>query len=153
MKELAHEATQDPWRGLATGALALALAACGGNGGTAEGSASTSGDAAGTTYKIGVLQLTEHAALDAANEGFVAALDDSGISYEIDQQNAQNDQPTCQTIASKLVNDGDDLILAIGTRPRRRSRAPRPTSPSSAPPSPTSPSRVSWPTTTPPAAT
>ncbi len=100
---------------LATGALALALAACGGNGGTAEGSASTSGDAAGTTYKIGVLQLTEHAALDAANEGFVAALDDSGISYEIDQQNAQNDQPTCQTIASKLVNDGDDLILAIGT--------------------------------------
>ena len=57
----------------------------------------------------------EHAALDASNEGFVAALDDAGISYEIDQQNAQNDQSACQTIASKLVNDGDDLILAIGT--------------------------------------
>ena len=101
---------------LATGALALALAACGGNGGTVGGSSAASDDAAtGTTYKIGVLQLTEHAALDAANEGFVAALDDSGIDYTIDQQNAQNDQPTCQTIASKLVNDGDDLILAIGT--------------------------------------
>ncbi len=97
-----------------TGTLALALAACGGtDGATTEGSAPASGD--GTTYKIGVLQLTEHAALDASNEGFVAALDDSGISYEIDQQNAQNDQSACQTIASKLVNDGDDLILTIGT--------------------------------------
>ena len=97
-----------------TGTLALALAACGGtDGATTEGSAPARGD--GTTYKIGVLQLTEHAALDASNEGFVAALDDSGISYEIDQQNAQNDQSACQTIASKLVNDGDDLILTIGT--------------------------------------
>lgn len=69
----------------------------------------------GKTYKIGVLQLTEHAALDASNKGFVAALDDSGISYEIDQQNAQNDQSACQTIAAKLVADGDDLILAIAT--------------------------------------
>ncbi|MDM8300233.1 ABC transporter substrate-binding protein [Collinsella tanakaei] len=95
------------------GTLALALAACGGGGETSEGSSSAA--ASGTTYKIGVLQLTEHAALDASNEGFVAALDDAGISYEIDQQNAQNDQSACQTIASKLVNDGDDLILAIGT--------------------------------------
>lgn len=68
-----------------------------------------------TTYKIGVIQLVEHAALDASNEGFVAALNDSGISYEIDQQNAQNDQSACQTIAEKLVNDGNDLILAIAT--------------------------------------
>lgn len=68
-----------------------------------------------TVYKIGVIQLTEHAALDAANEGFVAALDESGIKYEIDQQNAQNDQSACQTIAAKLVADGDDLILAIAT--------------------------------------
>ena len=68
-----------------------------------------------TVYKIGVIQLTEHAALDASNEGFVAALNDSGIKYEIDQQNAQNDQSACQTIAAKLVADGDDLILAIAT--------------------------------------
>ena len=97
---------------LAVGALTLALAACGGE--SADGS-DTSTSTTGTTYKIGVLQLTEHAALDASNEGFVAALDDAGIDYEIDQQNAQNDQSACQTIASKLVNDGDDLILAIGT--------------------------------------
>ena len=69
----------------------------------------------GESYKIGVLQLTEHAALDAANEGFAAALDEAGLNYTIDQQNAQNDQSACQTIAEKLVNDGNDLILAIAT--------------------------------------
>ena len=42
-------------------------------------------------------------------------LDAAGINYTIDQQNAQNDQSACQTIAEKLVNDGNDLILAIAT--------------------------------------
>lgn len=71
--------------------------------------------AEGKEFKIGVLQLVQHTALDAANKGFIAALDDSGIHYTVDQQNASGDQSTCQTIASKLVNDGDDLILAIAT--------------------------------------
>lgn len=69
----------------------------------------------GKQFKIGVLQLVQHSALDAANKGFIQALDDAGINYTVDQQNASGDQPTCQTIASKLVNDGDDLILAIAT--------------------------------------
>ena len=80
-----------------------------------ESTDNTENAADGKTFKIGVIQLVEHAALDASNEGFVAALNDAGISYEIDQQNAQNDQSTCQTIAEKLVNDGNDLILAIAT--------------------------------------
>ena len=82
---------------------------------TTETTAETKAAADGTTYKIGVLQLVEHAALDASNEGFVAALDDAGISYTIDQQNAQGDQTAGKTIAEKLVNEGDDLILAIAT--------------------------------------
>lgn len=69
----------------------------------------------GTVYKIGVIQLVEHAALDAANKGFIDGLDEAGIKYEVDQQNAQGDQTACDTIASKLVNDGNDLILAIAT--------------------------------------
>ncbi len=69
----------------------------------------------GKQYKIGVLQLVQHTALDASNKGFIQALDDAGLNYTVDQQNASGDQPTCQTIASKLVNDGDDLILAIAT--------------------------------------
>ena len=75
--------------------------------------AQQSGD--GKEYKIGVLQLVQHAALDASNQGFIKALDDAGLKYTVDQQNASGDQSTCQTIASKLVNDGDDLILAIAT--------------------------------------
>ncbi len=95
------------------GALTLALAACGGNGGTdaPAGSAATDGG----SYKVGVIQLTEHSALDAANEGFVKAIEDSGLDIEIDQQNAQNAQSACQTIAAKFVGDGDDLIFAIAT--------------------------------------
>ena len=83
--------------------------------GTTENTESTESTGDGTTYKIGVLQFTQHAALDKTNEGFIAALDDAGINYEIDQQNASNDQSTCQTIAEKLVNDGNDLIYAIAT--------------------------------------
>lgn len=81
------------------------LAACNSNNSTGKG----------TAYKIGVLQLVEHQALDAANKGFVEALEESGLQVKIDQQNAQNDQTACQTIAAKLVNDGNDLILAIAT--------------------------------------
>lgn len=69
----------------------------------------------GKTYKIGVLQLVQHDALDASNKGFFAALDDAGLNYEADQQNASGEQANCLTIAEKLVNDGDDLILAIAT--------------------------------------
>lgn len=105
----------------ATG-MALTLGACSdsssstGDDATAEAETEApEAEAETATYKIGVIQLVEHNALDAANEGFVQALDDSGISYTIDQQNAQNDQAACQTIASKLVSDGDDLILAIAT--------------------------------------
>ena len=86
------------------------LAGCGDPAAKADGSAPS--DAA---FKIGVLQLTEHPALDAANKGFVAAVEEAGIGAKINQQNAQNDQSACQTIASTLVNEGCDLILAIAT--------------------------------------
>lgn len=70
-------------------------------------------------FKIGVCQLVEHAALDASYEGFVAGLKEAGfedgVNIEIDYQNAQGDQATCNTIAAKFVNDGVDLILAIAT--------------------------------------
>ena len=97
---------------------AIALSACSSSGSTesAENTETTeSTETSGDEYKIGILQLTQHPALDKANEGFIAALDDAGISYTVDQQNASGDQPTCQTIAEKLVNDGNDLIYAIAT--------------------------------------
>lgn len=92
-------------------AATAVLAGCGSSNGSSDGG-SASGE---KTYKIGVVQLTEHAALDASNEGFVEAVSASGLSVSIDQQNAQNDQSACQTIASKFVGDGVDLIFAIAT--------------------------------------
>lgn len=70
-------------------------------------------------YKIGVNQLVTHAALDASYQGFVDALADAGYvdgeNIVIDYQNAQGDQSNANTIATKLVNDNNDLILAIAT--------------------------------------
>ena len=97
-------------RTFAKGIFGAAALAAGGTLGLAGCSDTRSGG-----YKIGVLQLTQHSALDAANKGFVAAIEDAGIEAEIDQQNASNDQSACQTIAQTFVNDGVNLILAIGT--------------------------------------
>lgn len=69
--------------------------------------------------KIGVVQLTEHVALDASYQGFVDGLAEAGYvdgeNIVIDFNNAQGDQSNCTTIAQKLVNDKSDLILAIAT--------------------------------------
>ena len=70
-------------------------------------------------FKIGILQLVEHAALDEASQGFIDGLKEAG--YEdgknliIDYQNAQGEQANCITIAQKFINDRSDLILAIAT--------------------------------------
>lgn len=111
---------------LLAGMMAVSLTACTGQTAETEASEETTvqeegaevsseTEASGETYKIGVIQLTQHAALDKTNEGFVAALDDAGISYDIDQQNASGDQSACQTIAETLVNNQNDLIFAIAT--------------------------------------
>lgn len=81
----------------ATGAAAVAgIAGCGTSGENSNGSAASSGK----SYKIGVLQYTQHNALDAANKGFIKALDEAKINYKADQQNASNDQSACATAAS-----------------------------------------------------
>lgn len=97
--------------GLIAGAMALSLCACGG--GEATDSSSSSSDAA---YTVGVCQLVEHEALDAATEGFQAALtDELGDDVAFDVQNAQNDSNTCSTIINGFVSSGVDLILANAT--------------------------------------
>ena len=56
---------------------------------------------------VGIVQLTEHPALDAANRGIVDALKARGMQYELDQQNAQADSPMrqhCPTIRDAKVS-------------------------------------------------
>ena len=68
-------------------------------------------------YKIGICQLMEHVALDAATEGFKQAIiDELGAdAVEFDVQNGQGDPTTCSTIVNQFVSNNVDLILANAT--------------------------------------
>lgn len=91
-------------------AMLLSLAACGST--PASETPAAEGE---KIFKIGVIQLTEHAALDAAREGFLEGLEAAGLPVSVDVKNAQGEQAICATIATKFVNDKVDLILAIAT--------------------------------------
>ena len=67
-------------------------------------------------YVVGVCQLTPHVALDAATEGFCAALkEEFGDNIEIDVQIAAGDTATCTPIVNAFVADDVDLIMANAT--------------------------------------
>ena len=68
-------------------------------------------------YKIGIVQLVEHVALDAATEGFKQAVIDGlgAENVEFDFQNGQNDANTCSTIVNQFVSNKVDLIMANAT--------------------------------------
>ena len=68
-------------------------------------------------YKVGVCQLMEHEALDAATEGFQQALKDKlgEDKVQIEVKNAQGDSNTCSTINNQFVSSGVDLIMANAT--------------------------------------
>lgn len=67
--------------------------------------------------KVGVVQIVQHPALDAANKGFLNALNEAGLKdkIEIDQQNAQGDQSNLKAIANRYVSGNYNLICAIST--------------------------------------
>lgn len=99
----------------------IMLAGCGSASNSSASSEAETGsaDTSGKTYNIGVIQYTEHPALDAAREGFISALKDAGYvdgqNIKLDIQNAQADQSNLKTIAQKFVTDQKDLVLAIAT--------------------------------------
>lgn len=104
--------------GAALCGAAAALTACGGSASSTASSASSAAasSAQGQTYTVGICQLVEHAALDAATQGFEDALTAAlGDQVQFDFQNAQNDSATCATIANGFVAAGVDLILANAT--------------------------------------
>ena len=102
---------------------AAALSACGGSASSTASSAASSAAASGSasaaadaSYTIGICQLVEHAALDAATQGFEDALTaEFGDGVTFDFQNAQNDSATCATIANGFVSANVDLIMANAT--------------------------------------
>lgn len=115
---------------LTAGCLAVSLAACGSTAASSAASAadSTASSAAestaasdtaaadGQTYKVGICQLVQHVALDAATQGFKDALTEQlGDAVTFEEKNAQGDSNTCSTIINGFVSDNVDLILANAT--------------------------------------
>lgn len=96
---------------LALAAMVVGAAGCGGS--------SQTGSKDKKSYKVGVIQLVQHPALDAANKGFIDGLKSKGFeegkNVTFDQQNAQGDQSNLQTIAQRFVSNKDDLVCAIAT--------------------------------------
>lgn len=72
-----------------------------------------------TLIPIGIVQLVEHEALDAANRGIVDALAErgykEGVNVTIDRQNAQADQSNLQNIAARFVSNDSKILFAIAT--------------------------------------
>lgn len=84
--------------------MLCAVTACGGEGGEAE------------TYTVGICQLVQHPALDAATQGFKDALTEAfGDKVTFEEGNAANDIPSCATICNGFVMSEVDLILANAT--------------------------------------
>ncbi len=90
---------------------AMVMTGCGG------GDSADNNAPGGDAYRVGIVQQMEHAALDAATQGFqdklTELLGEDGV--EFDYKNAQGEQTNCTTIATKFVADGCDLIMANAT--------------------------------------
>ena len=105
---------------LMAGAMALSMTACGSSSGSDDSNAASGGDGASAgSYKVGVVQLMQHVALDAATKGFQDKLTElveaDGGKVEINVQNASGESANCSTIVNGFVSAGDDLIMANAT--------------------------------------
>ena len=106
---------------LMAGAMALTMTACGGSSSGSDDSKAASGSDSGSagSYKVGIVQLVQHEALDAATQGFQDKLKElveaDGGSVEFDPQNASGESANCTTIVNGFVSEGVDLIMANAT--------------------------------------
>ncbi len=81
-----------------------------------EASTEAAAETSDEKFTVGICQLVQHNALDAATQGFEDALTEKyGDNVTIDYQNAQGDSATCSTIITGFVNNNYDLILANAT--------------------------------------
>lgn len=67
-------------------------------------------------YRVGIVQLQQHIALDQATQGFQDALTEKlGDKVTFDVKEASGEPTNCTTIVTKFVNDDVDLIMANAT--------------------------------------
>ncbi len=93
--------------------LSLGLSGCGDKAAQDDSQDSTDGSA---KYVVGICQLVQHEALDAATQGFIDALNEAlPGQVEFQNKNASGDSANCSTIVNGFVSDGVDLIMANAT--------------------------------------
>lgn len=74
-------------------------------------------------FQIGIVQLTEHPALDEATRGFKEFLTEKlGDKVQFNVQNAQGEQTNCTTIVNQFVSSKVDLIMANATNAVKAAR-------------------------------
>ena len=108
---------------LCVAAMIFALAACGGSQApaatqapAAEAPAAEAPAEEAQVFNIGICQLVQHPALDAATQGFKDALTEKlGDAVTFNEQNASGDAATCSVICNQFVSDEVDLIMANAT--------------------------------------
>ena len=101
---------------LLSAAMCLSLAACGQktDAPSTPDATEPGGDAA--TYTVGICQLVQHDALDAATKGFIDALNEAlPGQVKFEEKNASGDSNNCATIVNGFVSEGVDLIMANAT--------------------------------------
>lgn len=67
------------------------------------------------TIQIGLTQESQTPRMDAANQGILQALDNSGIEYQIDQQNASGEHYVQQVILNHFGSQKYTAIIAISS--------------------------------------
>jgi putative ABC transport system substrate-binding protein len=75
-------------------------------------------DAAGRTYKVGIIQLAENGAFTEMREGFLNRLGELGYTedmLEVDYKNAQGDVGTLNTICQEMAKSDKDIVVTIAT--------------------------------------
>ena len=76
----------------------------------------TAAAATAESYVVGICQLVQHPALDAATEGFKDALTEKlGDQVTFQEQNASGEPANCTTIVNGFVSSKVDLIMANAT--------------------------------------
>ena len=94
--------------------MSLGLSGCGDKAAQDNNQGSTDGES--TKYTVGICQLVQHEALDAATQGFIDALNEAlPGEVEFQTKNASGDSANCSTIVNGFVSDKVDLIMANAT--------------------------------------
>lgn len=101
---------------LSAALAASALASCGGASDNSSDNSTKAENNSDKKYKIGICQLVQHDALDAATKGFKDYLTEKlGDKVEIDVQNASGKAENCSVIVNKFISNDVDLIMANAT--------------------------------------